>query len=553
MRRRNGVEHTGLVRIIAIMLVILLSNGLASAQFLVQPMKIELTLPRGKRGVTDIRLQNTGTLSNKIIDLTVHELTQSEDARWQIILPDSDFDTSKLSSCRQWISINPSSCDVPPVTNVPVRLTVTVPQSARGFYSAAIMARMRQAEDIVGIGLDIRFVIPVLLQIEGRPMRHNVGLKDVGMQFREQTAENPATTLISQKIANDGGTFSRLKGYVRVDGLFDEHWRQITTAEFDEVSIMPGAEFTLKSDIERSLPSGKYRVTGTLFVDGRRVIPVVKEIDFAGDPSVETASVDTALVLIPDEVIIESVPGATRTETVTIHNTSDEVVSVRVVPTMPPHLVGVAAGADLLGPDLSCAGWVKVQPEQFTLRAGERQRTVISTTMPNPGKIQAYYYALLNLQATYADGQNAGVTKAYVIVANKKAEASYAAVATREVTLGAMEASKYVVVSRFGNVGNVHFRPRCRAMITKLQGGTVAKMLLSGKAHSMLPLETRDFSGVLNFSEIPVGVYRLSAILEYAPGEMATTDKPVRVSVQGNRKVVEITTTEELQKIGITW
>jgi len=553
MRRQNGLACAGLVRIIAIMLVILLFSELASGQFLVQPMLIELTLRPGKRAVTEIRLENTGAVSTKTIDLTVIELTQAEDAKWEPILPDSDFDTSKLSSCRKWISINPSSVDVPPVTNVPVKLSVMIPPGARGFYYAAILAKMRQAEDIVGIGLDLRFLIPILLQIERRPMRHRIELTDVGMESVEQTAENPATTFVSLKIANNGGTYSRLNGRARVDGLFDEHYRQITTVDFDEVSIIPGVEFTLKRDIQRSLPSGKYKVIGTLFVDGRRVKPLIKEIDFVGDPSVNVASVDAALVIDPGEVIMNSMPGATRTKTVTVYNTSDEAVNVRVVPTIPPHLRGVAHGPDLKGPDLDCSAWVKIQPEQFALAAGARQRLRITTAMPNPGKMHAYYYALLNLMATYPDGQNAGVTKGYVIVANKRVEARYEAVATREPSLGAMGGSKYVVVGGFGNVGNVHFKPRCMAMVTIPQGGTVAKILLSGKLHSMLPLEMRSFSGVLDFFEIPADIYRLSTIFEYAPGEAERSHKAIRVSVQGNRKVVQFLTAEEVKKIGITW
>ena len=521
MRRQNGLACAGLVRIIAIMLVILVCNELASGQFLVQPMLIELTLRAGKRAVTEIRLENTGAVSAGTIHLTVIELSQAEDARWEAILPDSGFDTSKLSSCSKWISISPSSVDVPPVTNVAVKLTITVPPGTRGFYYAAIMASMRPPDlpleaNEVGVGLDLRFVIPVLLQIEGRPMRHKIELTDVGLEFSEQTAENPATTLVSLKIANNGGTYSKLNGRARVDGLFDEHYRQITTADFDEVSIIPGVEVTLKRDIQRSLPSGKYKVIGTLFVDGRRVKPLTKEIDFAGDPSVNVASVDTALVIDPGEVTMNSVPGATRTKIVTVYNTSDEAVDVRVVPTIPPHLKGVAHGPDLKGPDLDCSAWVKIKPEQFALAAGARQRLVITTAMPNPGKMHAYYYALLNLVTTYPDGQNAGVTKGYVIVANKRVEARYEAVATREPSLGAMGGSKYVVVGGFGNVGNVHFKPRCMATVTKPQVGTVAKILLSGKLHSMLPLEMRNFSGVLDLSEIPAGTYRLSTIFEYA-------------------------------------
>jgi hypothetical protein len=337
-----------------------------------------------------------------------------------------------------------------------------------------------------------------------------------------------------------------------VDGFFREHYRHITSDDFDEASIIPGVEFTLKRDINRPLPSGKYRVTGTLFVDGRGVKPFIKEIDFVGDPGTTTASVDAALVLGPPEIIMDSMPGATRTKTVRVYNTSDEAVNVRVVPTIPPHLSGVTH-AGLRGPELDCSAWVKVEPEQFTVGAGANRQIKITTTMPNPGKMYAHYYALLNLLATYADGQNAGVTKGYVVVANKKVEIRYDAVVTREPTLGAMEASKYVVVTGFGNIGNIHFKPRCKAILSDLQGASVTTILLRGKVHAMLPLEMRDFSGVLDFSEIPASTYRLTTILEYAPGEAERSHKGIGVSVQGNEKVVQIISEEELKKVGIKW
>jgi hypothetical protein len=141
------------------------------------------------------------------------------------------------------------------------------------------------------------------------------------------------------------------------------------------------------------------------------------------------------------------------------------------------------------------------------------------------------------------------------MVANKKVETRCEAVVTREPSLGAMGGSKYVLSGEFGNVGNVHFKPRCTATVTKLQGvsPSVAKMLLRGKIQPMLPLEMRNFSGVLDFSKIPADTYRLSTIFEYAPGEAVRSNKAIEVSVQGDRKVVRFLTEEETIKIGVPW
>lgn len=122
-------------------------------------------------------------------------------------------------------------------------------------------------------------------------------------------------------------------------------------------------------------------------------------------------------------------------------------------------------------------------------------------------------------------------------------------------TIAAMEASKYIVVGRFGNVGNAHFTPRCRAMVRTLTtGATVARLLLSGKAGVMLPLELRDFSGVVDFSKFMAGTYRLTAILEYA-GEPVAAEIPIRISIGPNKqRLVEIVEPKEVEeKLGVKW
>ena len=96
------------------------------------------------------------------------------------------------------------------------------------------------------------------------------------MQFLEQSQKNSATTLVSMNIVNKGGTYSRLKGNVNVMWQAGQYWQRVSSAEFREVGIMPGVELDLKSDLKRRLPSGKYKQKGTLYVDGRRIRPLMK-------------------------------------------------------------------------------------------------------------------------------------------------------------------------------------------------------------------------------------------------------------------------------------
>jgi hypothetical protein len=62
----------------------------------------------------------------------------------------------------------------------------------------------------------------------------------------------------------------------------------------------------------------------------------------------------------------------------------------------------------------------------------------------------------------------------------------------------------------------------------------------------MLPLETRDFSGVLDFSRVDAGTYLLNAVLEYAGGGAVNKEIPIQVSIdEDQQRLVEIVESKE--------
>ena len=174
--------------------------------------------------------------------------------------------------------------------------------------------------------------------------------------------------------------------------------------------------------------------------------------------------------------------------------------------------------------------------------------------MPKAESMYPNYYANLGLWAKYTDGQNAGVTMALVGIENEKGETK-PAVQPMKLTIAAEERARYVVVARFGNIGNVHIIPGCSATLTAEIGTSVAsRIILAGSSDVMLPLEVRDFSGFLDFSKIKAGKYIIEAILEYTSGkdlaqriERVGQAIPIRVSGEGGQKVVEIIGPKESQ------
>jgi hypothetical protein len=550
-----AINRSGFVWIISILSALLMSAGTTFGQLSCQPMKIELPVTPGKLVKTTIDIQNHDPNEIYTLDMTIHELTQDEDAVWQIIEPNSNIDPSTLSSCSSWIHLSKETFDLSPLGRETIIVDVKVPRGMRGFYAAAILASVRPRPNEAGLTIGVQFLIPVLVEIQSRSPRHNITVEDVGMEFIPQMNERPATALVTMKIENNGQTYSRLKPLARIYHFSEGHWRVLTTTEFRDASVMPGVKLNLKHNTNRTLPSGKYRVSGVLYVDGRRIKGIQKDIDFVGDTSIKNAASDVPLDLIPRDISIESIPGATRLSTIKIHNATEETVNIQTATGLPSILQNSIV-QDLNGNDLDATEWITVSPENFTLPGYGQQSLLITSKMPSPGVMYPCYYSLLALWVTYPDGQKAGVATANICLENNEVEARPQATALLLKT-SHLGKSNYIIDGRFANFGTVHFTPiKCRAIVTTDRGEYKQTALLTSQnAGLMLPLEARDFSGVMDFGSVPAGEYYLLAGLEYAPEERAVKQIGIRVSQEGDYKLVEVIRMEEElpQKIEIPW
>ena len=545
---------SGLRWIIAIGVALLMSSYPAFGQFTVQPMRLELAVTPGKVVKTILSVHSFDPDEFYNMNMSVAELSQSEDGAWEIIEPNNltdpnspffGFDISKLSSCSDWISLRPNSFELPPNGTIPVVVSLRVERGVRGFFGAGIIASTNPIRGQGDVAIVVRFLVPVIVEIQDRPIRPIVQATDIGMEFIPASGEYPARTTVSMNIENTGGTYSGIKPAVRIWSFSEGHWRVITTTEFPERHIIPGVKLNLQTDIRKKLPKGKYKAAGILFVDGRRTKRIEKEIEFAGDPAVARAAADAPLDLDPVDVTMDAMPGATRTATLKVINASDETVNIRTAMGL-PNILQIGALGDVKGEDLDCTGWVKITPEQFTLRGEGGQQTLrIVATMPNTSMLHPCYFSLLALWASYPDGQEAGFTTTNICVRNSTVDAQPSAVALK-LTIQDSGESQYLVVARFGNYGKIQFVPiRVKAAVTMSSGMNRASMFLSGKRNLMLPFETRDFYGVLDLSNIPADRYSLAAAIEYAPNLWADKQMAIRVSTEGERRIVQIEGVEE--------
>jgi len=516
-------------------------------EFTVRPMKVELAARAGRTAEEIIEIRSLDDKRFVTLDLKLVELGQTEDAYWEVIEAGPNAEpntiTSNPRSCREWIKLSADSVRIDPLGVKTVKLKIIPRANLGGFYYAGLCVQTRPAPDITqGIPVVTRILIPVLFEVQGRTVRQKINLTDIGMEFRPQMEEKPATSILLVGIANEGSTYSRLKSSAKVQNFLNGYWRDITEVEHEEVGILPGTSLKLKDDVGKSLPPGKYKLKGNLYVDGRRIKPIEKEIDFAGDPNAAAVTANAALKPEPESVSVTIVPRATRSAVLNVRNPSDSAITVRAGAVIPPKLKNIAYG-ELKGEDLACADWVQMMPDNFTLPAGRQQKIRIIVKAPEVNELHASYYAVLYLQGRYPDGQSAGTTTALLNVQNKRVKLE-PAIQPMKLSIANEEASIYAIVSRFGNTGNVHITPRCSATLMTADGRIARRTILAGETGLMLPLEVRNFSGLIDLAAVLPGAYRLEAMLEYTTDEgtnkQTTQAITIQVSNENGRQIVEI-------------
>ncbi len=535
------------VCIFACLFILTTQVSARTMEFMVRPMKVELATRAGRTAEETIEIRSLDDKRFVTLDLKLVELGQTEDAYWKVIEAGSNAEpntiTSNSRSCREWIKLSADSVRIDPLGVKTVKLKITPRTGIGGFYYAGLCVQTRSASNLTqGIPVVTRILIPVLFEIQGRTVRQKINPTDIGMEFRPQAGEKPATPILLMGIANEGSTYSRLKSSVKVQSFLNGHWRDITEVEHEEVGILPGVSLKLKDDVGKSLPPGKYKLKGNLYVDGRRTKPIEKEIDFAGDPNAAAVTANVSLKLEPESVSVTIVPGATRSAVLNVQNPSDSAMTIRAEAVIPPKLKNIAYG-DMKGEDLACANWVQMTPDNFTLPAGKQQKIRINIKAPQVNELHASYYAVLSLQGKYQDGQSAGTTTALLNVQNKRVKLE-PAIQPIKLSIAHEEASKYAIACRFGNTGNIHITPRCSAKLMTADGRMARTTTLAGETELMLPLEVRNFSGLIDLAAVLPGTYRLEAILEYTTDDGANKQTvqaiTIQVSNENGGKMVEV-------------
>jgi hypothetical protein len=306
------------------------------------------------------------------------------------------------------------------------------------------------------------------------------------------------------------------------------------------VPIIPGSNLKVRADLERVLPTGTYKVNGALFVDGRRVRGVEKDVQYQGPSEVTAVNAEVVIRTDPEVVFLESRPGRVRSERIDIYNYSDKVLNMRAHAIIPQLFGGKVLPGNVMGEDLACADWIEVRPSEFQIRAHGKKTVRLIARMPSVTR--SSFYASLKLMATFAeDGTNAGRKTAMLVVSNSEATPQYG-IKDRGIDLKELAGSKYIVSARYSNIGTVHVNPRVIARTIRSEGNlneviTAVDLTAEGQPGMMLPIEARDFAAVIDFEKVPEGRYTLQTDLIYGKedGQFQRIQRPIRVWKQNGK------------------
>lgn len=499
-----------------------------SQGFMVQPMIMQANPSPANSIDLPLKINNTAVDGPRTVDLRLVDLSQDEQGVWRLVENGSGIDLAGHESSLPWTSLSATRVEIKPDQPASVTVTLKPPSSARGFYFAGIVVETPIPDNPVGVVVRTRFFIPLIIEIRGRSVRQQVALSDVSMAFQSDPGLQP-TTIADMVVSNKGQTYSRVRGELTIESQSGKQWRVVTRVPVYEKGIIPGVTLKLGGDLERRLPSGTYRLRADLFVDGRRVSPLERVIQFVGDPKA-TVAFDSTLVLKPGSIDLKVAPGATRTAVLAVENASDDPVKIEMSSRTPRGLVGVQMG-DVVGAALSAEPWTKIEPSSFTLRPGGRQNVRVFSSVPADGVTYPNYYADLVLAGTYADGQSAGETVSTIHLANAELKSTPQG-QIEKLSLAEGDDSKFVVQLVFDNIGDVDFVPQATAILAAPSGAQLASVTLAGDTQTLLPLGRRSFSGEMDFSNLEPGEYKIVASIRSGNTSLTTQAYPVTVGAE---------------------
>lgn len=209
--------------------------------FSIDPARIELSIPPGRQKGKTIVADNSKS------DQPLHLKIYLQDV---MFLPDgtNDFPPagSTAWSCANWVQVIPEEVDVPAGKTKSVRVSISVPQEAKGGYYAMLFLESTPTY-IEGLGINFRLGAIVDVTVANTEVRQ-ARLANIAFAKPKQ---------IQVDIFNEGNVLIRPKGKVKI---LDAQGKKIRQLDFNtqRLGILPKTLRKFSLELDTALTKGKY-------------------------------------------------------------------------------------------------------------------------------------------------------------------------------------------------------------------------------------------------------------------------------------------------------
>ncbi|MBZ0265115.1 hypothetical protein K8I28_10635 [bacterium] len=498
-------------------------KNLYATAFMVRPSRLVLVGTPGELISTTVGISNNDSQAARA-KIQIAVLDQSTDGKSRVV-PSEELDelAGKLRSCAEFITLENESIVIPGLQTFNLSLEIQLPNNARGTYYCAMIVASDPDRDQPGLAVVVNFLVPITVEVEGVAQRKDISISNIEMFHRNEFTDNrsgkliPASDWISLSLENAGIISAEVKGDVTIMRQSGKRWKRVTEVSSETVNMLPKTSWPFLIKIPKALPSGNYQVRGTLHVDGRRMRPLEKIIDYRGDPNITELVEDVVLMIQPAVLEVEGVQGAKRNVRLNIQNPSDQNISFVIDKKIPTVLQSVAIG-DLLGKSFASTQWLEIKPDKFHLRGGAERSLLIHCVFPEDSLEHPFYYSTIGIHG-YSQNGDVLTNEEVVLIAKNISTEGSPKLQANGMTISIVENDIYSITARFGNVGNTHLLPELSAFLGDVGDTKMLQRINMTEAKNMIiPMEIPTYSGEVDLSRIDDGYYRIHINAKYSGG-----------------------------------
>jgi len=498
-------------------------------EFMVSPMSVEFEARPGQNYSIPIEVNNHAT-GKGVLQLKTYlsPLGQDSQGNLQVVSNPPQGAMRENGSVGEWAAIPQAELAMASLETREFLLNVHIPPHARGTYYGALVVETVPPENVSGVAIVIRFLIPIFVEVQGGHARIEPVVGECGMRFGSYgERDNEVKGAFSWFDIENGSEFlSMVSG--RIITIAKDGPRPVMMAdkELEPFPVLPGAKVQFTDYLGRDLPAGTYELRMHLDANGRQLRTLTQEIAYPGNPAYLAAGKRVFCRVTPEIVELNVRPGSRTGGTFEIENLGSGDITVTSDLADYAHPEGARQSQAF-----SAASWGEVRPGSFDLRAGRKRNVRVMFSAPKEQAGAPYRYALAHLKAADNQGEeemvgsvvfalrDAGITPEYLLEA-------------RGLRVAPAKGNVWEVPLSLVNKGNAHVEARLQGQLTQGAGGEAHSQMTFGRDSLLImPGQEATAVGQLEAGNIKVGQYVLEVVVSYADKR-----EVVRRAVQVSRK-----------------